>query len=163
MQINIREANQNDFLEVHKFVSTCKPLENYFEHFYKIMLRYFGNTCFIAEHENKIVGYLMGIKSQTHESTYFLWKIGVSPSMQGKGIGRLLLERAENKVRDIGLKRIEVTIDPENTPSKKLFESMGFNNISLKEGVTVKVNGNIAVKDYYRPGRHFMLYEKWLR
>jgi ribosomal protein S18 acetylase RimI-like enzyme len=126
------------------------------------MLRYFGNTCFIAEYENNIIGYLMGVISQTRESTYFLWQIGISSSMQGKGIGRLLLESAENKVRGIGLKRIEVTIDPENIPSQKLFESMGFNNISYKEGETVRVNGNIAVKDYYRPGRHFMLYEKWL-
>lgn len=162
MQINIREANQNDFLDVYKLIGICKPLENYYEHFYKIMLRYFGNTCFIAEYENDIIGYLMGIISQTHESTYFLWQIGINPSMQGKGIGHLLLERAENKIRDMGCKRIEVTIDPENTPSQKLFESMGYSNISHKEGGTVRVNGNIAVKDYYRPGRHFMLYEKWL-
>jgi len=160
--IRIREAGEKDFLEVHKFVSDCKPLENYAEHFYKIMLRYFGSTCLIAEYENSIVGFLMGFRSQNQEGTYFFWQIGVSPKMQGMGIGPLLLEKAEAKCRQTGCKRIELTIDPENSHSQKLFESAGYRNISRKEGETTTVAGNIAVKDYYRPGRHFMLYEKRL-
>ncbi len=160
--IRIREANEKDFLEVYKFVSGCKPLENYFEHFYKIMLRYFGSTCFIAEQGNKIAGFLMGFRSQNHGGTYFLWQIGVGPELQERGIGHLLLEKAEAACRQAGCKRIELTIDPENRNSQKLFESAGYANISREEGETTTVAGNIAVKDYYRPGRHFMLYEKRL-
>lgn len=162
MKLTIRNASENEFLNIYEFVSHCKPLENYAKHFYKIILRYFGNTCFLVEYESKIVGFLMGFISQVHEGTYFLWQIGIDPSMQGKGIGSYLLKNVENKLRERGCKRIEVTIDPENIPSSKLFERAGYNNISHKEGKIVEVKGNIAVEDYYSPGRHFMLYEKYL-
>lgn len=160
-EMRFRTASETDFLEVHDFVSVCPPLENYAEHVYKILLRYLGNSCIIAEIRGRVVGFVLGFISQTHShKTYFLWQIGVAPFMQGTGLGTRLLEYVETHVNDLGCERIEVTIDPVNTPSQKLFEKLGYGNISKKEGKTVKVKGNIAVKDYYKPGRHFMLYEK---
>ncbi|MDP8214404.1 MAG: GNAT family N-acetyltransferase, partial [Candidatus Euphemobacter frigidus] len=129
-------------------------------HFYKIMLRYFQNTCFIAEAGDNIVGFLMGFVSPVHENTYFLWQVGVSPAKQGKGVGKLLLKAMESCVKEMGGRRIEVTVDPENEPSLRLFRSLGYTNISRQEGETVHVLENLAVKDYYSPGRHFILFEK---
>jgi ribosomal protein S18 acetylase RimI-like enzyme len=126
------------------------------------MLRYFGNSCFIAEDSVTIVGVVMGFFSQQHESTYFLWQIGVSPARQGQGIGKKLLKYVEQELGSAGIKRIEVTIDPENIPSKKAFDRSGYINISEQIGKTVIVNGNTAVKDHYSPDRHFMVYEKKL-
>lgn len=162
-EITTRTGNQEDFLPVHNFVSACPPLENYAEHVYKILLRNFGDTCFIAEARNRIVGWVLGFFSQTHDiPTYFLWQIGVAPFMQGFGIGKQLLADAEHALIEKGCKRIELTIDPVNTPSQKLFEALGYRNISDSENQTVTVAGNTAVKDFYRPNRHFMLYEKIL-
>jgi L-2,4-diaminobutyric acid acetyltransferase len=162
----IRNAEEGDFLAVHRFVSGCKPLEPYQEHFYKIMLRYAGNTCLILEdcdEKGQIAGFVMGFISQRHTpSTYFLWQIGISSSVQGRGLGKELVREIEKRMTKMGCRRIELTIDPENHPSRKLFERMGYQNISPKEGPVVTVAGNPAVKDYYRPGRHFMLYEKRL-
>ena len=79
MTVRIRKACEEDFLAVYRFVSSCPPLVKYFEHFYKIMLRYFRNTCFIAEGGDVIVGFLMGFISPVHDNTYFLWQVGVSP------------------------------------------------------------------------------------
>ena len=53
-----------------------------------------------------------------------------------------------------------MTIDPDNLPSQKLFEKMGYENISERVGKTIEVQGKIAVQDYYKPGRHFMVFEK---
>ena len=160
-EVGFRTANETDFLQVYHFVSGCPPLENYYEHVYKILLRYFGNSCFIAEIRNRVVGFVLGFISQTHsEKTYFLWQIGVAPFMQGTGLGNRLLAEVEKWTKEKGCQRIEATIDPENVPSQKLFEKRGFVNISQKEGKTVTVKGCTAVKDYYKPGRHFMLYEK---
>lgn len=158
--LQIRKADEKEFLSVYNFVSRCKPLENYSEHFYKIMLRYFGNSCFVAEFNNEIVGFVMGFRSQVDNDKFFLWQIGVFSYHRGKEIGKMLLDEFEKVAKDIGCKRIEVTVDPENIPSQKLFEKMGYLNVSVKEGETVEVMGNTAVKDYYKLGRHFMLYEK---
>jgi len=135
-------------------------MENYPEHVYKIILRYFGDYCFIAENEGQIIGFAMGIVPQSLPGTFFLWEVGVAPSYQRRGIGGILVREVENEVRKKGLTRIELTIDPVNIPSQKLFEKMGYKNISEKVGKTIEVEGKLAVRDYYKPGRHFMVYEK---
>ena len=162
MKATLRKAKEERFLNVYEFVSRCNLLENYPEHFYKIMLRYFGNSCFVADYNGNIVGFVLGFVSQVHDKTYFLWQIGVDKSMRGKGIGKMLLEKVEKEVRKLGCNRIELTIDPKNMSSKRLFEKIGYLNISSKEGRLIDVMGNTAVKDYYKPGRHFMVYEKKL-
>lgn len=162
-ELRVRSAEETEFLDIYEFVSRCRPLENYAPHVYKILLRLFGNSCFAAEIRGRIVGFVLGMISQTHaQSTYFLWQIGVSPMQQGTGLGKRLLKEVEERVKKLGCQRIELTIDPENIPSQKLFVGMGYANISRDEDDTVEVNGNIAVKDFYKPGRHFMLYEKKL-
>ena len=106
------------------------------------------------------MGWILGFRSQKDKTTYFLWQIGVSPKFQGKGLGKKLLEYIESQLNQSSYKRIEVTIDPENTASQKLFEYMGYKNISEKNDRAIKVNNNYALQDYYGSGRHFMLYEK---
>ena len=160
MKVTIRKVKEEEFLNVYEFVSRCNLLENYAEHFYKIMLRYFGNSCFIADYNGGIVGFVLGFVSQIHDKTYFLWQVGIDKSVRREGIGKMLLETAEKEMRKLGCNRIELTIDPKNIPSKRLFEKMGYINVSSKEGKLIKVMENTAVKDYYKPGRHFMLYEK---
>jgi len=156
----IRKATQEDFLEVHSFTAESPLMENYPEHVYKIILRYFGDYCFIAKDSGQIIGLIMGIVPQGFPGTYFLWEIGVSPSYKRQGIGGKLVREVESELRKLAFKRIEVTIDPVNLPSQKLFEKMGYQNISGGFGKTIVVEGNLAVKDYYKPGRHFMVYEK---
>lgn len=161
-QINIRKAREHEFLKVYDFVSHCKPLENYAEHFYKIMFRYFGNSCLVAEFNDKIVGFVMGFRSQVDNEKFFLWQIGVFSYHRGQEIGKMLLDEFEKAGKNLGCKRVEVTVDPNNPASQKLFEKAGYLNASSKEGDIVKVTEKIAVKDYYRPGGHFILYEKKL-
>lgn len=158
--MRIRKATQEDFLSVHQFTAGCPPMENYPEHVYKIILRYFGDYCFIAENEGQITGFVMGIVPQSFPGTFFLWEVGVAPSYQGQGIGGKLVREVETELRKKGFNRIELTIDPVNIPSQKLFEKMGYKNISERVGKTVEVEGKLAVQDYYKPGRHFIVYEK---
>lgn len=160
--MKIRKTVQEDFLEVHRFTAECPPMENYPEHVYKIILRYFGDCCFVAEENEMLIGFAMGIVPQRFPGTYFLWQIGIAPSYQGQGIGGKLVREIENELKNTGFGRIELTIDPVNLPSRKLFEKMGYRNISKSVGKTIEVNGNMAVMDYYKPGRHFMIYEKQL-
>lgn len=159
--MRIRKATQEDFLDVYRFTAACPGMENYPEHVYKIILRYFGDYCFIAKDDSgQIIGFAMGIVPRSFPGTYFLWEIGVSPSYKRRGIGGELVLEIENILRALEFKRIEVTIDPVNLPSQKFFEKRGYENISERVGKTIVIEGNLAVQDYYKPGRHFMVYEK---
>lgn len=124
------------------------------------MLRYFGNSCFIAELDNKIIGFAMGFQSQVDKNKFFLWQIGVNPKYRGKEIGKRLLGNIDKVARRLGCECIELTVDPENIPSQKLFLNNGYKNISSREGEIKIVSGVECVKNYYKPGRHFILFVK---
>ena len=126
------------------------------------MLRYFGNSCFIAEFNNDIVGFVMGFRSQVDKNKFFLWQIGVFSKNRKKEVGKKLLHRLEKVAEELGCKSMELTVDPENIPSIRFFEKNGYLNISFKEDEIVEIMGNTAVKDYYKPGRHFILFQKEL-
>lgn len=158
----IRQAHENEFLKVHDLISKVNTLESYPEHFFKIMLRYFQNTFFVAEKNDSIIGACWGFTSQTDKDTCFLWQIGVMSSYQGKGIGRKLLESFEGSLEKRGASRIELTIAPDNLASQKLFKSRGYKNISNSEKETIRIENVTAVKNYYRAGGHYMLFSKKL-
>ncbi|MFO7889879.1 MAG: phosphoribosylamine--glycine ligase [bacterium] len=156
-------AKVSEFLEVYDLVRHCPPLESYGPHLYKIMINYFNNTCFVAKKGNRVVGWVMGFISSVKPDTYFLWQIGVDPNEQGIGLGSRLLNFVENDLIKKQCRRIELTIDPENISSQKLFRKNGYRNRSKDEpSPTAIVNGNEAIIDFYGPQRHFMVYEKTL-
>jgi ribosomal protein S18 acetylase RimI-like enzyme len=92
----------------------------------------------------------------------FLWQIGVFSYYRGKEIGKKLLDKLEKAAKEQDCKIIEVTVDPVNIASQKLFEKNGYINVSSKEGEIIDFKGKPAVKDYYKPGRHFILFQKEL-
>lgn len=158
-----RQCRQEDAAAVHQFVASCPPLEAYPLHQYKILLRYFGNCSFLAEKDGRIAAFEMGLPSHHHTGTYFLWQIGVANEFRGEGLAGRLLGHIERELHKAGFERIEVTIDPENPSSLRAFEKSGYLNISSEEGDTVEKEGQRAVRDYYGPGRHFVLLSKDLR
>jgi ribosomal protein S18 acetylase RimI-like enzyme len=91
-----------------------------------------------------------------------MWQIGVNSSITGKGVAKNLLEKAEEELKKLGCNRIELTVNPENIPFQRFFEKNGYLNISSKEGEIIDVMGKTAVKDYYKPDRHFILFQKEL-
>jgi diaminobutyrate acetyltransferase len=158
----IRSVSEKEFMRIHSFVSDCDVLETYPEHVYRILLRHFGDTCLVAESDGVIVGFLLGFRSQTRADLFFIWQIGVSVSARRQGVGAAILRDVENRLSSHEAARIECTIDPENEPSIRLFESQGYVNVASREGETISIAGHPSVKDFYMPGRHFALYEKRL-
>ncbi|QDT21732.1 GNAT family N-acetyltransferase [Gimesia chilikensis] len=78
----------------------------------------------------------------TNTSEIFLHKIMVHPDYRSKGIGSALMQQALQDAQDVVL----LTVNPENTPAVKLYESFGFN-------VRTRVEG------YYRPHEHRLIME----
>jgi len=162
MNLKFKNPCEDDFLKLYDFVLDCPPLESYPEHFYKIILRYFPKTTVFLRNKNLIVGFVFGIPSQKDKDLIFLWQIGIDKNMRGSSVSKNLIKEFEKKVKENGFKKIELTIDPENIASKKFFEKNDYKNVSSKEKDTIRVFGNLAIKDFYKPGRHFMLYQKKL-
>ncbi|MCF7888088.1 MAG: GNAT family N-acetyltransferase [Candidatus Omnitrophica bacterium] len=160
--MKIREVKAEESSKVIELVKKCKPLEVYPDHIYRIIFRYFKDLCIVAEDKDQLIGFAMGFSAQNPDKTCFFWQIGVNPKVQAKGLGRKIVDYFEKKVKELGYNRIELTVDIENIPSQKLFEKLNYKNSSKNEGSVIRRNSKIAVKDFYGPGRHFIVYAKTL-
>ena len=87
-----------------------------------------------------VTGSLLMFPTNTSET--FLHKIMVHPDYRGKGIGSALMQQALEVAQDVVL----LTVNPENIPAVKLYESFGFK-------VRTRVEG------YYRPHEHRLIME----
>lgn len=92
------------------------------------------------DQRERVTGALLMFPTNTSE--IFLHKIMVHPDYRGKGIGSALMQQALQDAQDVVL----LTVNPENTPAVKLYESFGFN-------VRTRVEG------YYRPHEHRLIME----
>lgn len=159
-EATLRLARQGDAGAVHAMAAECPPLEVYPLHQYVILLRTCGDLCCVAEVDGEIVGFEIGFPSSPRQGVYFLWQIGVTPGQRGTGLAQQLLETLERRVRAAGYHTIELTVDPANEPSYRLFRSAGYANVSRQEDSAIEVDGRWAVEDHYGPGRHFVLLAK---
>jgi ribosomal protein S18 acetylase RimI-like enzyme len=58
---------------------------------------------------------------------YFLAHIAVLPEYEGRGLGRKLLQRAEDKAREAALPKLTLTVDSDNARAIRLYTRAGFN------------------------------------
>jgi GNAT superfamily N-acetyltransferase len=59
----------------------------------KLFFVHFRDTSFVAEEDGRVVGFLCGFRSQTHDDEAYIHFVGVDPSQRGSGLGRELYER----------------------------------------------------------------------
>lgn len=154
----VRNAFENDFLEVAGKAREWGDLVIEREGIYHMMVTHFKETCFIAEDRGRMIGYLLGFRSQTCPDQAFMHLIQVDPSMRGNGIGRRLFNQFQAKVKSMGCKQIYTICRPENKYGLSFHPGMGFNIV--KKDNSIEVNGMPAIKDYNGPGKHMILWSK---
>jgi ribosomal protein S18 acetylase RimI-like enzyme len=81
-------------------------------------------TATVAESKDGIVGYQL---TTGHGQRAHLARLAVHPSMQGRGVGRVLLSDLFAYLRRIGTTRLSVNTQNDNKVSLKLYKYMGFN------------------------------------
>ena len=79
-----------------------------------------------------------------------IYSIAVAPPARGRGIGRRMMQRAENEARKRGCCRMRLEVRMENTTAIRLYESLGFSDTAVIPG-------------YYQDGAHAMVYRKELK
>ncbi|MWV51460.1 GNAT family N-acetyltransferase (plasmid) [Rathayibacter sp. VKM Ac-2803] len=71
--------------------------------------------------DDRVVGYV-GTKAESGE----LWVLFVHPEVGGHGIGRLLLERAENAIRASGCFRVILWTHEQNEHAQRVYGAAGY-------------------------------------
>ncbi len=147
MGVTIREAGETDLELVRKYTvetawvdfseSERKELEKDKEKWSKHILEGFeslskreNHKIFIAEDENHaFVGYLWvgeGTNMMTGLKHGYIYDIFVKEESRGKGIGKILLEKAQSYSREKGYSRILLMVSANNEIAMKLYSKMGF-------------------------------------
>ena len=114
----------------------------------------FGNTAFVIKEGDKVLGYLLGLFSQTSPTAYVQF-IGVRQSHQKKGIGRKLYEYFIDIARKNGCKELKAVTSPTNKGSIAFHK-----NIGMKLYGEPDKDGTPVIKDYGGPGIDRVLFKK---
>ena len=157
MKTDIRRASIDDVFEIHRMVGDIDGIIQHPVHFYHIMIHYFGNTFFIAHEGQKFAGLVWGFVSQTDHDILFLWQIGLLKVYRGKGVSQQLMRTFIKAAIENQCNKVHATVETANIASFRMFEKMGFENIS--SGELVKENERRAIKNYYGSGTNQILYE----
>lgn len=82
-----------------------------------------GYSCWLAEVEGMVAGY--AILSVAADEAHLL-NLCVSPDWQGRGIGRMLLNRVVQLARYHRVKGMFLEVRPSNAVARRLYEKIGF-------------------------------------
>ena len=97
--------------------------------------------------DGKVIGYILGnfILDEFH-----LNNIAVKKEFQSNKIGRLLIENLFYRLKNKRINKIYLEVSNNNIPAKKLYESIGFQQYSIR-------------KNYYSKGEHALLFNMELK
>ena len=122
-RIRIRRMTEADLPEVEKTDTASfpplwqNPLDTLRRAFSQALL------ATVAEDEHGIVGYQLTTGGRTHAH---LARLAVHPSVQGHGAGRALLVELFGQLTKMGITRLTVNTQSDNSASLGLYQKMGF-------------------------------------
>ncbi|MCU0553578.1 MAG: GNAT family N-acetyltransferase [Syntrophales bacterium] len=110
-----------------------------------------GYHFIFAEREGRVLGYSCYGPVPLTLQSYDLYWIAVRKDVQGTGIGRMLLERSEAAVIELGGRRvyIETSSKAMYRDTRRFYELNGY-------------RAEATLKEFYSPGDHKVIYVKAL-
>jgi GNAT superfamily N-acetyltransferase len=119
-----------------------------------VYLYEFGNTAYVAKEDDKVIGYLFGLFSQTAPVAYVKF-IGVRQSYQKKGIGRSLYEHFIEFAKSKGCTEVKAITSPTNKVSVAFHRGIGMELLGEQDEAGIPV-----VKNYSGPGIDRVVFRK---
>jgi ribosomal-protein-alanine N-acetyltransferase len=97
-----------------------------------------GYSCWVYESEGEVIGYavMMSVLDEAH-----LLNISIAGERQGQGLGRALLNHLIDTARRYGATMMFLEVRPSNKNAIALYESIGFNEFSIRKGYYPAHNG----------------------
>jgi ribosomal protein S18 acetylase RimI-like enzyme len=67
-----------------------------------------------------------GVDYGLSEGAGTLWQLAVHPALQSCGLGTLLIQAAEQRIGNRGLRRAELAVEEDNPRARALYERLGY-------------------------------------
>ena len=121
-RLRYRAARKEDGAAMWSLVQSAGTLEVNSAYFYLLFATDFGDTCLIAEQDDKVVGAVIGYRPPMDPQAAFVWQIGLAPEIQGKGLGKRLLAEWLDLPGNRDARWVTATVATDNAPSRGLFQ-----------------------------------------
>lgn len=89
----------------------------------EIFLKRNPDTCFVAEHENKVVGAIM-VGNDGRRG--YIYHTSVTPEYQRQGIGSKLVDIAIDALKKQGINKVALVVFAKNKDGNAFWEKQGF-------------------------------------
>ena len=122
--LTLRSPTAADGAAVWRFVESGSGLESNSAYSYMLMFEHHAASCVVAEADGELVGFVLGYRPPGIPSTVFVWQIGVSAAMRGKGLGLRMLNEIFARGGNHDVYYLEATVSPDNEPSLRLFHAL---------------------------------------
>jgi [ribosomal protein S18]-alanine N-acetyltransferase len=114
-------------------------------------LTYYPTTYFVAMCDGEMAGFVVGALEDTGENIYgHLCNLAVSPRFRHRGIGRLMVTRAEHQFAMELATAVQLEVRVSNTIAQKFYQRMGYQNV-------------FGIESYYANGEDALVMMKWFR
>lgn len=123
-----------------------------------VYFRHFRDTSFLAEHDGRLVGLLVGFLSQSERNEAYIRFVCVRPEHRRQGIARVLYEQFFQVANRNGRTCVTCVTTPRNVASIAFHLSLGF---SIRQG-DAEADGLSLHRDYSGPGGDRVILEKRL-
>lgn len=96
-----------------------------------------GATIYVAERDDVVVGFLWLVERGAFNRSGYVQLIGIHPDVRGAGIGRALMQFAEEKVfaqkRDLFL-----LVSDFNTNAQRFYQRLGYHQVGMLDDYVVQ-------------------------
>lgn len=114
-------------------------------------LTYYPTTYFVALCDGEMAGFVVGALEDTGENIYgHISNLAVSPRFRHRGIGRLLVTRAEHQFALELATAVQLEVRVTNAAAQKFYKKMGYQNV-------------FGIESYYANGEDALVMMKWFR
>jgi ribosomal-protein-alanine N-acetyltransferase len=143
-QVKLRNFTSSDLSRVLKIERTCFGKEAFTSVYFKYLHQYYGNTFIVAEHNSKIVGYVIGREEITDddlllpsdssiilnhiraEKTGDIISLAVIPNYRRRGIAHLMIDYILERLEKSDVKQVVLMVKVNNDPAINLYKKAGF-------------------------------------
>ena len=110
-----------------------------------------GYHIFVAESDSSIVGYICFGPTPLTEGTWDVYWVAVAPQKQRQGIGKVMMEFAETRMREAKARLIliETSSKPNYERTRRFYEAQSYETIC-------------RIPDFYTPGDDLIILQKRL-
>jgi len=86
-----------------------------------------------SKNDSDIIGVCELIKSWKDKNTAFIHSFYIDKGYRKKGVGKKLLQKVIDILKNDGFKEIELTVDPGNDAAGRLYKNFDFKKIGLRK------------------------------